>query len=135
MSEYRLPLPDTEDEVSAPFWAATRDGRLSLQRCDACGYVRYPPSRYCPECLSDRATWAEIEPAGTLYSHTTYRRAMDGRFKGVVPYAIGYVELDAGPRMVGVLEVPAEQITVGMRLRGTFDPVTPDVTLIRWTAA
>src|SRR5262245_32459156 len=58
------------DGVTEPFWAALREGVLSLQRC-ARGYgFRMPPNLYCPECLSTESDWRRLSGRGRLYTYT-----------------------------------------------------------------
>lgn len=105
------PFGPTGDDQ--PFWAAAAEGRLTFQRCDDCGFVRWPASGVCPECLSRRATWVAVEGTGTIWSHVVYHRAYAADLKPDVPYAVGLVQLDCGVRLVS-------------RLVG-FDPGAPEV--------
>jgi hypothetical protein len=75
----------------------------------------------------------EVSPRGTLYSFATYQRAFDPRFSADLPYTIGYIELDDGPRMIGTIVADPARLVIGAAVRAVFDPVTPDVTLVRWT--
>ncbi len=50
-------LPDVDAPLTAPFWAAAREGRLVAQRCARCGALRFPPSEVCPEWLGMQAEW------------------------------------------------------------------------------
>jgi len=127
-----LPLPNVESPELAPFWASTRQHKLSVQECDECGYLRWPPTPGCPECLSFQSHWANIRPEGTLYSYATYHRAMDPRFADQVPYSVAYVELLDGPRMIGTLLGDADSHRVGAPLTAVFDDVSDTVTLVRW---
>lgn len=129
------PLPDPTDPLTGPFWAATKEGRLVVQRCDDCGYHRWPPTRICPECQSWCSQWADTPPAGEIWSHATYHRALDRAFADDVPYTVGLIQLDAGPRMLGVLVDPADDVQIGRRVEAVFDAVTPEVTLVRWRLA
>ena len=126
------PLPDPDDELTAPFWTATRESKLVVQQCDSCGYLRWPPGPICPECQSVDATWAEIEPTGELYSYATYHRALDKAFASDIPYTVGLIQLDSGPRMLGTVLNSIDELAIGSRVRGVFDPVAPDVTMVRW---
>jgi hypothetical protein len=83
-----------------PFWDAAKRGELICQRCDDCGYLRWPMAGVCPECLSRRATLTEVEGTGTLWSFVVYHRAYAPSLKGDVPYAVALVELDCGVRLV-----------------------------------
>jgi hypothetical protein len=83
-----------------PFWDAAKRGELVFQRCDDCGYVRWPMAGVCPECLSRSATLTAVEGTGTLWSFVVYHRAYAPSLKGDVPYPVGLVELDCGVRLV-----------------------------------
>jgi uncharacterized OB-fold protein len=66
--------PPAEVETNAItelYWAALREGALTLQHCADCGRVRMPPSSHCPSCRSKKATWPRLSGRGTLYTYTT----------------------------------------------------------------
>jgi uncharacterized protein len=132
---YTKPLPRTDDPVTAPFWAALREHRLVMPRCEQCGFVRWPPAALCPECLSPRASWAELEVVGDLWSYVVYHRAFHPGFEADLPYAVGRVVLDAGPSLTARVDAPLGQLSVGARVSGIFEDVTPEVTLLRWVLA
>lgn len=132
MTTYTKPLPDVDDPLTAPFWAASREGRLVAQRCAQCGYLRWPPGPVCNECLAPGGTWTELSPTGTLYSYAEYHRALDPAFADDVPYTVGLVELDDGPRMYGLMRSPVTTADVGARVRAVFEPATPEVTFVHW---
>jgi uncharacterized OB-fold protein len=53
-----------------------------------------------------------------------------------VPYTYAIVELEEGPRIVSnVVGVPDDELRVDMPLVATFDDVSDDTTLIRFTKA
>jgi uncharacterized OB-fold protein len=126
------PLPDPSDRLTRDFWTAARGSRLVVQRCPDCGYLRWPPGPVCPECLRPGGDWAEITPAGVLYSYTTYHRSLSAALKADVPYSVGLVELDDGPRMYGRLLDQPDELAVGSRVGGVFEPVTDEVSLLCW---
>jgi uncharacterized protein len=132
MSSYAKPLPDLTDPLTAPFWQATREGKLLVQKCGQCGYLRWPPGPGCPQCLTPGSEWTPLSAAGVLYSYAEYHRALAPAFKDDVPYSVGLIELDEGPRMYGTLVGLARTEDVGRRVRAVFDPVTPEVTLVKW---
>jgi uncharacterized protein len=135
MSDPAKPLPDPEDPLIAPYWAAARKSLLVIQECANCGYLRWPPTPVCPECQSENAQWAETSATGELWSYATYHRALDRAFQADVPYTVGLIQLDSGPRMVGTVLAKEEELGIGKRVRGVFDAVTPDVTIVRWELA
>jgi uncharacterized protein len=95
-----LPVPEPSPTLETePFWAAARDDRLLLPRCDDCDTVVWYPRRFCPQCHSRSVSWFEATGRGTVYSYTVVRQA-PGDWKEAVPYVIAYVELDEGPRLL-----------------------------------
>ena len=57
-------------------------------------------------------------------------------FEGDVPYAVVQVRLDEGVRLFSnLLGAPREQIHAGMRVRVSFDAVTPSVSLVKFVPA
>jgi hypothetical protein len=132
MTEYTKPLPDVDDPLTAPFWAAAREDRLVTQQCGECGYLRWPPGPVCNECLTPGGEWTELSPTGTLYSYAEYHRALDPAFQADIPYVVGLVELDQGPRMYGLLRSRPGTADVGRKVSAVFEPVTDRVTFVRW---
>ncbi|MBI4213479.1 MAG: Zn-ribbon domain-containing OB-fold protein [Chloroflexi bacterium] len=135
MSDYTKPLPDIEDPTSAPYWAGAKAHKLVMQRCPNCSYVRFPPKKVCPECLTFSDNWVELPPNGVLQSYVTYDHAFDPRFQDDLPYTVGYIKLDDGPRTYGTLLGDRKDFAIGARVRAVFDDVTPDATLVRWELA
>lgn len=128
-------LPDVTDELTAPFWAGTARGVLLVQRCTHCAHLRWPPAPLCPACQSCGADWIEVDPSGTLISYCVYHRAFDKAFADLVPYAVGYVQLAAGPRLHGLLTGALDGLAVDAPVTGVFEAVTEDVTFVRWRVA
>jgi uncharacterized OB-fold protein len=134
MMDFSALLPDKDDPLLLPHWRGLREERLLVQRCPACGYLRWQPATVCPECLAPAGEWTEIAATGTLWSFTTYHRALHAAFREFVPYSVGLIALDAGPRMIGRLAVDEAELRIGMRMRAGYRPASPDITLMEWTA-
>ena len=135
MSDGR-PLPDPAHTLYGPHWAAAAGERLAMQRCDSCGYVRWPPEPVCPECLTEGGTWSDLPGAGAVWSFAVYEHAFHVAFREEVPYACVLVELDAGPRMIGRAEgVAPEQLAIGMRVEAVFPEVAPGLRLVSFAPA
>ena len=110
---FEKPLP-TPTPTSAPFWDGLRDGVVRLQRCDSCrAWIHYPRNR-CPKCLSDALSWHDVAGTGSLYTFTIARQ----------PTAPHFAD-----------EVADSDIRVGMPVRPYFDPVTDEITLLRYQPA
>jgi uncharacterized OB-fold protein len=82
-------------------------------RCRACGYPSAPPAPWCPVCHSSEAEEAWFGPAGTVWSSTVVHIPVG---KWVPPYAIAYVDLDEGPRVLAHLAEP-RVLAPGARVR------------------
>ncbi|MES1246618.1 MAG: OB-fold domain-containing protein [Actinomycetota bacterium] len=110
------------DDLDETFLAEAAAGRLSFQRCGACGHLRWPAGALCPECWSPSFAWEAVEHGGSVWSFGVYDRAFDPAFEDKVPYVVALVELDAGPRLIGnVVGVAPEDVIVGMRVAAVFD--------------
>lgn len=131
MSDAVWPLPDLDHPVYGPFWAAAAAGRLSMQRCGGCGYVRWPPEPVCPECLSEGADWDDLSGRGSVWSFAVYEHAFDKSLRGEVPYVCALVELDAGPRLISrLVRVEPESVTIGMAVTAAFEKIGPGVKVV-----
>ncbi|KAA9107718.1 Zn-ribbon domain-containing OB-fold protein [Microbacterium rhizomatis] len=135
MSDIDKPLPRTDDPLTAPFWTATREHRLVVQRCADCSYLRWPPAPVCPECGSPSATWTPVSTAGTLWSYAEYHRAFSPAWVGDLPYTVGLIQLEDGPRMYGTMIGEPGSLRIDEETRPVFVDVTPTVTLVHWRMA
>ena len=120
MSERRpLRAPEATPETQA-FWDAAREGKLLIKRCGACGEAHYPPRGPCPFCHNPETAWEDAKGTGTIYSWSTMHRGPGA------PYAIAYVELDEGPRMLTNIVVadresaPPASLAIGDKVCLTF---------------
>jgi len=99
------PVRSPESRV---FWEGCDAGKFLFKRCLACGEPHFYPRSACPFCFSDRVEWEEASGKGTLYSFTIVRRSPTG------PYALAYVELEEGPRlMTNIVRCDFEALRVG----------------------
>lgn len=130
MAEYGKPLP-VPDGDTAPYWASAREGRLAVQRCEACGRHVFYPRAVCPHCMSEQLTWVDATGFGTVYSYTVVHRA-PAAFQGEAPYVVALVDLDEGVRLMSSIADPPGAVRIGDRVQVFFDPVTPEVTLPRF---
>jgi uncharacterized OB-fold protein len=99
-----MTVPDPT-EVSAPWWQATREGRLLLQRCRACGGHQHYPRALCTACGGTDLEYVAASGRGIIYSHTTVHRAVSERGErgpaGLEPpYAVALVRLEEGPLLL-----------------------------------
>jgi uncharacterized OB-fold protein len=93
-------VPD--DPTTAPFWQAALDGRLVVQRCNACGASQLYPRPLCLACESTDLGWAQAAGTGRVHSVTVNHLQVRADLEP--PYAIALVELDEGPRVMTHVE-------------------------------
>src|SRR5574341_885844 len=127
-----LPVPDAD---SGPFWEAARQGRLLLPHGARSGRPHFYPRGVEPGS-GDPVEWRKASGRGTVYSYTVVRRAPDPSFEPLLPYVVALVELDEGPRMLGVLETDETALVhIGMAVDAAFVPAGDDVALLRFRPA
>jgi uncharacterized OB-fold protein len=117
------PQPDLTD-LTRPFWAAAREGRLVMQKCSRCGTSTFHPKPWCIECGCRALEWTDTAAVGTVYSHTvSYSVAMNSpAWQHELPVILCLVDVDQGARMYAqVTHCTPQQIHVGMRVRACFE--------------
>ena len=113
--QHKITAPPVNPETQ-PFWDAAGDGKLLYKKCTACGEPHFYPRPHCPFCFSDKVEWQEASGRGTIYTYSVMRRAP-------VPYAIAYVELAEGPRMMtNIVDCDLDKIAIGQPVRLVFKP-------------
>lgn len=116
-----MPVPEPSPETVA-FWAAAREERLVIPRCDACSFNWFPPAQACPRCGSEQYSWVEASGKGTVFSFTVYHRLYHGAFKNKLPYVVAIIELDEGPRLISnVVHIEPEKVHCDMPVKVIFD--------------
>jgi uncharacterized OB-fold protein len=118
----RRPLPQLAEPDTAPFWRATREGRLTYQVCRRCGAVVFHPRAHCTRCGGLELEWRTSAGRGSVYTFTVIRQHGHPFFAGRVPYVLALVDLDEGFRMLTELvEVDPERVRVGRRVELTWE--------------
>ena len=111
----RFPEPDTQ-----PFWDATKRRELTYQTCNRCNAVIFYPRRHCPVCGGRDTTWRVSKGEGTVYTFSVIMQSRHPAFADLGAYAVAYVDLDEGFRMmsniVGVAD-PVQDVKCDMRVR------------------
>ena len=134
-----LPAPVAEpDGLSAPYWAALREGRLLVQRCSGCATWQFGPEWLCHRCHRFDHEWVEVAPQGLIHSWERVWHPSHPALKGHGPYLVVLVELpEAGNvRMVGnLLGDPMQEVTIGAPVQGVFEhhaEASPPYSLLQW---
>lgn len=123
----RIEPPITE--TTEAFWDATREKRFLVQWCATCGDAIFYPREVCPACLSaDGLEWRESDGNGTVYAVSVQHRPGNPFMKDRVPYAVALVEVETGGSsirmMTNVVGCPAEEVSVGMPVQVTWEPLS-----------
>ncbi|MCZ6617677.1 MAG: OB-fold domain-containing protein [Gammaproteobacteria bacterium] len=123
MADPRRPLPNIHELDTKAFWAATRNEELTFQRCDDCDTLIFYPRRHCTNCLGNSLRWHTASGSGTIYSYSIVRQSYHPFFRQRVPYAVAWIDLDEGPRLlseiVGV-DDPGS-LEIGQRVQVTWE--------------
>ena len=126
--ERKLPPPAISEETQA-YGDAAGKGKLRVRKCTACGQAHHYPRTICPFCFSDKTEWVEASGKGTIYSYSVMRRAP-------VPYAIGYVTLAEGPRMLtNIVDCDLDKLKCDQPVTVVFKPTDGGPPLPMFTPA
>jgi uncharacterized protein len=119
------PNPDT-----APYWAALREHRLTIQKCTNCGKLRHYPRPMCDACYCMEHVWSDASGHGTVYSWTETHHAFNPGFKAEVPYVLVTVDLIEGVRLnVQLRDASAHVLEIGQAVIVGFEALSPELTV------
>jgi uncharacterized OB-fold protein len=115
----RFPEPDTQH-----YWEGVKAGELRYQTCNTCGTVNFYPSAHCQSCGSDQLTWKASKGEGTVYTYSVVRQNRIPGFVELGAYAVAYVDLDEGFRMLTNVVVdgdPTQLVKIGQRVKVEYE--------------
>ncbi len=123
----RFPEPDTQ-----PFWEATKEHKLMYQVDRTNGKVVFFPRRHSPYSGSSDLEWRESKGEGVVYSYSVVRLNRHPAFAEMGPYAVAYVDLDEGFRILtnitGVAD-PVNDVKIGMRVKVKWEDQESGISL------
>ena len=132
MAEQGKPLPRVTS-LTQPYWEATTQKRLVIQRCAKCGVYVWCPRPACTECGSEQLEWTSVSGRGTVFSFTIIRQVIArgaAAFEKEIPYIVAWIDLEEGPRLCSnVVECSLERITIGMPVEVIFDEASSEIVL------
>ena len=115
----QFPEPDTQ-----PFWDGTKNSELKYQQCNTCNEVVFYPRGMCPNCGSSNLAWKTSKGEGTVYTYSVVRQNRNPAFADLGAYALAYIDLDEGFRMlsnvVGIGN-PLTDVKIGQRVKVQFE--------------
>ena len=95
------------------YWDAAASGTLLLKKCNDCQQYHYYPRTFCPHCMSENVEWQEAKGTGVVYTYSVMRHG--------VPYAIAFIELDEGIRMMtNIVDCDLDTIHIGQKVQVVF---------------
>jgi len=105
------------------FYRGLAEGRLLGQRCPACGKVYVPPRSACPVDGVPTSEEVEVSDTGTVTTFCIVNVPFLGQ-RITPPYVSAYVLLDGADiaLMHLILDVPAEEVRMGMRVKAVWKP-------------
>lgn len=128
-----IPVP-RPTALSKPFWDATREDRLVLQRCGDCGAFRWTPQYLCTRCQAEGGDWTQVSGRGTLYSYTIVHRPPLPVFPA--PYVVATVALEEGPLMLtNLVDCVPEDLVMDMPVEVVFQPLDAEIKAPRFRPA
>ena len=121
--EFKIPKPlPAPSEDSKPFWDACQRQEFLLQKCDDCGFYRFPPNILCPRCMSTNYKWVRASGKAKVFSWQVTHQAFYPAWN--TPYAVAIVELEEGPRMhTNITGCKIEDIHIDMTVELVFEKV------------
>lgn len=112
------------DPLTQPWWDATREGRLLVQRCRRCGHFQHYPRALCTSCTSIDLDYAEATGRGVVYSFTVLHRSPHPAFEP--PYVVALVRLEEGPVVLtNIVGCSPDDVVCDMQVRVDWEKL-PD---------
>ena len=131
---YTKPLP-VIDHANRSYWEGTQQNELRLLACDDCAHTRFQTFSTCPACGSDKRHWIKASGTGTIWSWTRFHKTYFPGFATDMPYVVVVVELDEGPKLFANMVDFQTPPKIGTRVKAVFEPVTAEITLVKFKPA
>jgi len=114
-----VPFPTADSQA---FWDGCADGKLHIQKCNACGAAQHYPRSLCTACGSHDLAMVEASGRGEVFTFTINHRAPRTAFAENGPYVIALIDLEEGPRMMmNVIGCNPAEVKIGMDVRIVFE--------------
>jgi hypothetical protein len=108
-------------EESEPFFEATKDNKLLIQRCSSCGKHQFYPRKLCIHCGSSDVEWIEASGLGTVHTFTVIHQQGLPGWREEVPYVAAVIDLEEGVRMTSnIVGCAPTDVRVEMPVEVTF---------------
>ncbi len=138
MAEDQRPQPSFPEPDTEAFWEATKDHELRYQVCDECQGIVFYPRRHCNHCMSMKLSWKTSRGEGVVYTYTVIRQIGLPAFRDLAPYAVAWIDLDEGFRMISNItgvDDPTSEVHIGQRVRVSWEDQESGISLPLFTPA
>jgi uncharacterized OB-fold protein len=126
---YKKPLPSPNPDTRI-FWEQCRAHRLTFQKCNDCGHLRWPPALICPRCYSDSYESIVSAGKGTVFTFVVYHQAFHPAFKEDLPYVVAIVKLEEGPQFVSnIVGCEPDQVCCDLPVELVWEDITQEFSL------
>lgn len=95
-------------------------------KCPSCGEIVFPKNRVCVNCQHQTMDEIKLSRRGKIFTSSTVMLTPPKYYKGPVPYAIGYVELAEGVRILTPFSGDPELLKVGMDVELVIEKLLED---------
>ncbi len=114
------------NELTAPFWDATKEERYLVQWCSGCNKAIYYPREVCPGCLtSDDLEWRESPGRGEVYTFNVTHKPGLPFMTDRLPFVVALVTLEEGTRVVtNIVNCDPSQVSVGMPVKVAWEDLS-----------
>ncbi len=127
MKNIILPTPNEETEF---FWEGCKHHKLLFQKCNDCGFVRWPVNILCPECLSFNYSIIESKGRGFIFTYAIYHYAYHESFKEKLPYNVAIIKLNEGPMLLSnIIDCNNDELTCESPVEVVFEDIDDEVSL------
>ena len=131
-------FPDTmpsplADAITLPWWQAAAEHRLLVQRCQACGHTRMPPTPICPQCRSADVGWQPVSGRGEVYTYTVVHRPIAAGQPLPTIIAVVALEGGGGVRMISnLVGADPARVAIGMPVEVVWEDMSADLAIPRF---
>lgn len=120
-STIRRPLPAT-DRDTLPFWTGGSEGKLLIERCNACHHLIHPPTGFCPRCESRDTAPHAVSGRATVESFTVNHKQWLPDLP--VPYVLALVALEESSEIrlaTNIVDCAPAEVHIGMAVVVRFE--------------
>jgi uncharacterized OB-fold protein len=114
--------------LTAPWFDACREGRLTLQLCNHCERFQFYPRILCSHCGGQDLSWHAASGHGRIASFSVVRRAISAAWEA--PYLVALIDLEEGPRMMSnIVDCDPQDVRIGHAVTVDFEAWSEAITL------